>query len=122
MNDTAKSVMYFGFYLYLVGLALVFIPNVLLGVLRIEETREVWLRVAGVLTICIAYYYHRMGAGNNIHFAKLTIPTRVFVFLSFTVFAILDLVSPVIIGFGIVDLAGAMWTWSALRKQAVSFE
>lgn len=97
-----------------------FLPNFLLSTLNIPETNEVWIRVVGVLAFCIAYYYHRSGSNNDIAFCRMTIPTRVLVFLSFSIFALLKFVSPVIVGFGLIDLLGAFWTWTALRKDAAS--
>lgn len=116
MTAAAKSVYYFGFYLYVVGLTLIAAPNLLLKTMQLPETNEVWIRVVGVLAFCIGYYYHRAGAGNIHAFLKHTIPTRLFVFATFTIFVLLDYVSPAIIVFGTADLAGAVWTWMALKK------
>jgi hypothetical protein len=117
MTASAKSVCYFGFYLYIVGITLMVAPNILLNTLQIPSTSEVWIRVVGVLAFCIGYYYHRAGAGNIHTFFKHTIPTRIFVFLAFCTFVLLNYVSPVLILFGAADLAGATWTWMALRKE-----
>lgn len=116
MSAAAKSIYYFGFYLYVVGLTLIFAPNILLSTLQIPETNEVWIRVVGVLACCLGFYYHRSGATNNVGFARQTIPTRIFVFISFSAFALLGYVSPVLVLFGAVDVMGAFWTWSALKK------
>ena len=116
MTAAAKSVFYFGIYLYLVAITLVFIPNVLLKTLLIPETNEVWIRVIGVLVFCIGFYYHRTGAANISAFFPITIPTRILVFVCFIAFALLKWVSPTIIGIGAIDFAGAMWTWAALRR------
>ena len=110
MTAAAKSVCYFGFYLYIVGLTLIAVPNLLLKTLQFPETNEVWIRVAGVVVLCIAYYYHRVGAENIHAFFKHTIPTRLFVFASFTAFVLLDYVSPALILLAIPDFAGAVWT------------
>lgn len=116
MTAAAKSVYYFGFYLYVTGITLVAAPNFLLTNLQLPNTNEVWIRVVGVLALCIGYYYHRAGAGNIQSFFELTIPVRIFVFLSFTAFVLLNYVSPMLILFGAVDFAGALWTWWALKK------
>jgi hypothetical protein len=118
MTASAKSVCYFGFYLYAVGITLMAAPNFLLTTLQLPETNEVWIRVVGVLAFAIGYYYHRTGAGNIHSFFKHTIPTRIFVFLFFTLFVLLNYVSPMLILFGTADLAGAVWTWVALKKDA----
>jgi hypothetical protein len=117
MTPAAKSVYFFGIYLYIVGLTLIFIPNVLLSNLGIPETKEVWIRVTGALAFIIGYYYHRSGANNVQAFFKLTVPARVLVFIAFTVFVLMQYISPVLAFFGMVDLAGALWTWQSLKKR-----
>lgn len=117
MTAAARSVCYFGFYLYATGLLLITAPNFLLSTLQIPATDEVWIRVVGVLAFCIGYYYHRAGAGNIHAFCKHTIPTRIFVFLAFCTFVLLNYVSPMLILFGAIDLAGATWTWFALKQR-----
>ncbi len=116
MTASAKSVCYFGFYLYFVGLTLMIAPNFLLSTMQLPATSEVWIRVVGVLAFSLGYYYHRTGAGNVHAFFKYTVPTRIFVFLSFLAFVLLNYVSPLLIIFGAADLAGAAWTWFALKK------
>jgi hypothetical protein len=117
MTPAAKSVYYFGFYLYLVGATLIFIPNIFLSTLGITETNEVWIRVLGLLAGLIGFYYHQTGAKNIDTFFPLTIPTRIIVFISFLVFVILKMASPMLAGIGAVDLAGAIWTFMALKKK-----
>ena len=117
MSPAAKSVYYFGFYLYLTGLTLIFIPNLFLKTVQLPQTNEVWIRVVGVLVFCIAYYYHRLAAENIKAMLKHTIPTRIFVCIAFTAFASLDYVSPVLLIFGVIDLLGALWTWATLRTE-----
>jgi hypothetical protein len=120
MSAAAKSVYYFGFYLYLVGLTLIFFPNFLLGLVQIPATNEVWIRIVGVLVFCLGYYYHRNGEANDLQFCRTTVPTRCFVFVCFVTFVLRGYVSPMLIGFGVIDLLGAAWTWSALRKKGVA--
>jgi hypothetical protein len=115
MTASARSVCYFGFYLYGVGITLIFIPNVLLRSMGMPETNEVWIRIVGVLAGIIGFYYHRNGVANNRPFFALTVPARVAVLVSFVLFALLKLVSPMLIVFGVVDLLGAIWTWRTLK-------
>ncbi|MBY0479394.1 MAG: hypothetical protein K2Q24_17235 [Chitinophagaceae bacterium] len=116
MTAAAKSVYYFGFYLYLVGITLILVPDFFLTTFQLPVSNEVWIRVVGVLTCCIGYYYHRSGAGNVQSFFKHTVVVRLFVFLSFVSFVLLDYVSTILILFGAVDAFGAVWTWLALKK------
>jgi hypothetical protein len=116
MNAAAKSVCYFGYYLYVLGLTLMISPNFLLATFGLPETTEVWIRVIGVLVVAIGFYYHRSGIENNTSLFKLTVPARIFVFLCFCVFVFMKLVAPVFILFGVIDLLGAIWTFVSLRK------
>ncbi|HET9057416.1 MAG TPA: hypothetical protein VFN30_11290 [Chitinophagaceae bacterium] len=120
MSAAAKSVYIFGFYLYLTGITLIFIPNIFLSTLQLPQTDEVWIRVVGVLAFCLGYYYHRTGVKNNFVFFPLTVTARLLVFVSFTVFVLLKFISPVLLIFAIIDLAGALWTWLALKNELIA--
>jgi hypothetical protein len=117
MSHAAKSVYYFGFYLYVVGATLIFIPNIFLTTLGMPETNEVWIRILGIIVGLLGFYYHQTGAKDISVFFPLTIPTRILVFISFLIFVILKMASPVMAGIGAVDLAGAIWTFMALKKK-----
>jgi hypothetical protein len=117
MTPAAKSVYYFGFYLYVVGAALIFIPNEFLTTLRMPPTNEVWIRVLGIIVGLIGFYYHQTGAKNIHAFYPFTIPTRIMVFSSFLALVILKMASPMMVGIGAIDLAGAVWTFVALKKK-----
>ena len=49
-------------------------------------------------------------------FFMWTVHTRALVIIFNIVFAALELVSPLIIMFGAIDIVGALWTFWALRK------
>jgi hypothetical protein len=117
MNPPARSVFYFGIYLFITGLTLIFIPNVLLGMLQMPETDDVWIRVVGVLAFCLGFYYYQMAKANMLPFFKATIVARVLVFAAFTSFVLLKYVSPMLIIFGAIDLLGAIWTWISMPKK-----
>jgi hypothetical protein len=117
MTAAAKSVYYFGLYLYAVALLLLFVPNFFLRTAQMPETNEVWIRVVGVLTVCIGFYYHQSGVKNISAFFPLTIVARCFVLVAFIALVALKFVSPMLIGFGVIDLLGAAWTYTALKKQ-----
>jgi len=116
MTPAARSIYYFAFYLYAMGATLIAVPNLFLRTLQLPETNEVWIRVIGVLAFCLGYYYHRSAVQNNAGFFKLTVHVRIFVFCCFTAFVLLKYTSPIMIGIGAVDVLGAVWTWTALKK------
>lgn len=116
MSHVARSVFVFGLYLVVLGAALIAVPNLLLGAFGLPPTREVWIRVVGVLVLCLALYYIESGRHGLEAFFGLTVLARAFVFVSFVAFAVLGLVQPVLVLFGAVDLLGAVWTAVAMGR------
>jgi hypothetical protein len=57
-----------------------------------------------------------MAPVNNTVFFALTAYLRASIIVWFTLFVLLDWVPPMLIFFGAVDLLGAIWTFTALRK------
>lgn len=116
MTPAARSVRVFGAYLLLLALALLLAPNVLLGLVAAPPTEEVWIRVVGMLVGFLGYYYWRAaGAGLQVFFAW-TVPARLSVLGFFAVFVAFGLAPPSLLLFGAADAAGALWTWSAMRR------
>jgi len=116
MTNAAKSVYYFGFYLLLLGITLVFAPNMLLSTFRFEATSEVWIRVLGAVVFNLGLYYVLTAPTNNATFFKVTVYTRLLILAWFTLFVVLGWTKPTLLMFGGADFLGAAWTWSALRK------
>jgi hypothetical protein len=116
MSKAATSVLVFGVYLALLGVTLVIVPNVLLGVFAMPATGEIWIRVVGVLVLCLAFYYTQAARRGLNDFLQWTVYVRCFVFVSFVVFVVLRLVQPTLALFGVIDLLGATWTFLALRR------
>ncbi len=117
MSNAAKSVYYFGFYLLILGLTLIFVPNMLLSIFGMERTDEVWIRVAGAVVFNIGLYYVFTAPTNNDTFLKTTVYTRVLIIVWFTLFVMLGWARPMLLLFGGADLLGAIWTWNALKKK-----
>jgi hypothetical protein len=117
--NAPKTIVYFSFYLFLVAALLLFAPNLLFGVLGIPETNEPWIRVVGILVVCLAVYYHVMGKAGSELFAKTSVFVRVGVLLGFIVLWLAGIAPVQLVPFGIVDALAALWTWSALSKSEV---
>ncbi len=117
MSKSAKSIQYFSYYVLLVGLQLSFIPNFFLKTIQQSETSEPWIRVAGILALALAFYYHQTAAKELTEFFKLTVYTRVFFFVAMTALVILQFAPPIFIGLGLVDLLAALWTRQALKSE-----
>lgn len=118
MSNSAKSVLVFGGYLAGLGAILLILPNILLGLFGLPATSEVWIRVVGMLTLFLAFYYIQAARAGLTSFFQWTVYVRSSVIIFFTVFVLLQWVSPMLILFGVADLLGAIWTGLALRKGA----
>jgi hypothetical protein len=118
MKKGAFSVFVFGIYLAAVGLLLVAVPNTFLGVAGLPPTGEVWIRVVGVLVLCLATYYTLAARAGITAFLRWTVGVRVGVTAFFAVFVALRLVASPFLVFAAVDLLGAVWTALALRADA----
>jgi hypothetical protein len=116
-SASAFTVKAFGIYALLTGLNLMFAPNMLLGMFGIPATNEVWIRVVGVLAFNIGIYYWYAAKCEAKAFFEATVYARGFVFIAFATFVALGLVNKALILFGCVEVAGAIWTWLALRKE-----
>lgn len=117
MTSAGKSVYYFGIYILIMGVSLAAIPNVVLSMFQIAETGEVWIRVLGGVVFTLGIYYVFMAPGNHVLFFSLTVYGRMAVFLGFVAFVLIGWGPVQLILFGLVDLAGATWTYIALKKQ-----
>jgi hypothetical protein len=49
LSGKGKSILVFGIYLVVAGMTLLIVPNILLKLLCLQETNEVWIRIAGWL-------------------------------------------------------------------------
>jgi hypothetical protein len=116
MTASAKSVYYFGFYLLAVGVTLTVSPNTMLAMIQVRPTSEVWIHVIGVIVFNIGLYYIFMAPTNQPLFLTLTVYTRAAILFWFVVFVLLGWAPMQLILFGLADAAGALWTFTAMRK------
>lgn len=117
MSKSAKSIQYFGYYVLLVGLQLIFIPNFFLKTIQQPETTEPWIRVVGILALALAFFYYQSANKELTEFFKLTVYTRPFFFIAMSALVIFKLAPPIFIGLGLVDLIFVIWTWQSLKGE-----
>jgi hypothetical protein len=115
MSKPAFTVKVFGYYLAVLGVALVLIPNLLLGMFGMPVTTEVWIRVLGIVVFNVGVFYVAAAACEARLLFRASVYTRSLVFVAFIAFAAAGLASPVLVLFGAADLAGAVWTYVASR-------
>ena len=118
MNSSTKSIQVFGVYLIGLGLVLLSVPNLLLQTFGFDSTSEPWIRVLGIVVAALGYYYLVAAKSNSTAFFTATVYGRTWLLLAFIALVFLGLAKPMLILFGLVDFAGAAWTWNALRGEA----
>ena len=118
MSNAAFSVRVFSIYALVLGAILVLAPNILLAIFGVAPTNEVWLRIAGMLLLIIAYYYFQACGAEMTQFFRWTAQGRLAVPVFFIAFVLLGYAPPILILFGAIDAAAAFWTLTALRKDS----
>ena len=118
MTYPAKTLFVFGLYLLGLGTVLVLVPNLLLSVFSIPQTTEVWIRVVGMLVLFLGIYDVGAARGNWTSFIALSVPIRLSVIAFFAAFIFLAGAPAMLLLFGAVDFAFALWTWTALKAQS----
>jgi hypothetical protein len=116
MTPAARSVHSFGTYLVLLGAILLVAPNPLLGLFGMPGTTEVWIRVVGMLVAFLGIYYRTSAAAELTPFFLATVMLRASAPLFFLGFVLAGWVQWQLLLFGVVDAAGAVWTWTALHR------
>lgn len=120
MSKAAISMGVYSIYLLALGAVLVVVPNLLLGMLGIAETQEVWIRTAGVLLLLMGTLYllaARQELRAVFHWSVLA---RLSVPLFLIAFVILGLAPPMLVLIGVIDALGAIWTAAGLRADAAA--
>ncbi len=116
MSRAAKSLFVFGIYLCALGALLLLVPNLLLQLFRVPPTGEVWIRINGMLVLCLSFYYVQAARNELTSFIRWTVWARVAVIIYFTAFVLLVSAPIALLLFGLIDLLAATWTWFALKK------
>ncbi|MFW9865270.1 MAG: hypothetical protein ACFFEN_04155 [Candidatus Thorarchaeota archaeon] len=118
MSRAALSLFVFGIYMILIGIFFLCFPELIFGILALPTEPDIASRILGMVIIIIAYYYIRSSLNEEgmSKFYRWTTHTRASVIIFLIFFAIFKLANPLIVVFGIIDLAGAIWTYRALHN------
>lgn len=114
-SRAALSIFVFGLYLAILGGIFILAPNALLTLVYLPTTQEVWIRLVGFLLLVLSFYYLMAGRTDTRAFFQWTLYTRLAAIIFLVGFVVAGLISPVALLFWLGDLAGALWTWFALR-------
>ena len=110
--------MVFAVYLVGTGAGLVAAPNLLFSLLGLAPTTEVWPRVVGLLAWLLAFYYFQAARSGVAPLIRWSVLGRIGVALGFAALVFTGQAGPSLLGLGLVDAAGALWTAWALRREA----
>lgn len=114
------SLRVWGYYLAAIGGILLGAPNTLLGLVGMPPTEEVWIRVVGMLTWILAYASFQSVRTRNLEYMTWSRNARFAVPFFLAAFVALGYAGPALLPFGAIDLAGATWTWWAIRADAAA--
>jgi hypothetical protein len=117
MSKSAFSVFIFGIYTVILGLSFLLFPNLCLSILGMKTTGEVWIHILGWCAFWIGVYYIVCARSEAKAFIRWTTYSRPTFIIFLTVLVVLNMVEPIIIMVGAVELAFAIWTIFALRAE-----
>ena len=110
MSKSAFSLRVFSLYMLIVGVVLIADPNWLLALFGVPETREVWIRIVGMLMLVIGFIDF-MASGNEMRlFFRWSVYARLSVTIFLIGFVVLASAPPIILLFGVIEAGGAIWT------------
>ena len=119
MKHATLSMKIFAVYLLFLSTVLIFIPEKILNVFNLTAGDMYWVRVVGVLLLVIAFYYKHAIIRTDIVFYHLSVWGRVIVFVCFLALVIFKIAPFQLALFGSVDLLGALWTYTALKRAKI---
>lgn len=115
MSRAARSLFVFGIYVAAVGVAFIAAPDPLMRVLALPPATAGWARVVGLLAVVIGAYDIVGARAGCAPYIRASVPVRLF-FASGTILLVLLGQMPVtVVLLGATDIAGAVWTFVALR-------
>ena len=116
MSKAARSVFLFAIYLMIMGAVIAVAPNLLLGLLHLPPTDEVWIRIVGMLAFILGFYYLKAAQTDLTPFIRWSVYGRLAGFLMFCVLGIGGFGPPVLILYGVIDGVAAIWTHHCLQS------
>src|SRR5512135_3215708 len=118
MSKSAFSVRVFSIYMIAFGSVLIAAPNLLLSLFAVPETHEVWIRIVGMLILIVGYLDFMASRNELLVFFRWTVTARFSVVAFLSAFVVLGFAPPILMLFGAIDAAGAIWTAACLHKDS----
>ena len=115
MSNARVSIVVYAIGLGAFGLAMAFIPNVILSLLGVPTTSELWIRLFGVVVFIVALKAYRFSPLENESMFQFDIYTRS-LFATFVVILVLiGHAPPILLLLSAADYGSSIWTWLAIR-------
>jgi hypothetical protein len=115
MRKTILSIVVYSIYLGTGGLGMAFIPNVMLHLLGLPPTNEVWVRLFGFLAIVLGAKGLNGAHLKLLPVMQFDVYTRVCFSLFLTTLIVLGLCPRIMFIFAAIDFAAAVWTYLSIR-------
>ena len=114
MSPAATSLFAFSFYEIIAGMLFLFIPNQVLGLLKIPKTDEIWIRFVGIFAMIAGFYNYQIATLELEEMYCATMYTRG-AFMLFIIAVVVFKKQPrVLLLFGLMDLIAMAWTYSTM--------
>ena len=113
MKHVTQSLQIFGLYAFLTGITFIVYPGVF-TVLQLPELSAGWTRLIGLLAAVVGIYYIVNAA--YLPFAKASVVVRLMFAVGVFLLFITKQLPFSILNFGFVDIIGAIWTYTTLKK------
>ena len=120
MKQSTLSMVVFTIYLWLLGLSLLMIPNQVITRFGVPATKEVWIRVLGMVLSILAFYYSMAVREGVISMYRWSVYGRLSIFPTFCALVLLGYAPPVLLLVGAFDSGCAVWTGVALHREKSS--
>ena len=116
MSNAAKSILVHGVYLLGLGVVMLIIPNTPLTIFGLPETHEVWIRVVGMMSLVLGYYFVQSARKELTDFFRSTLLTRSAAIVFFVAFVLAGFAPINLLLLIAVDPIFIIWTALALRS------
>ncbi len=113
MSSAARSVGIFGLYMLVAGAVFVLLPPEQLRHAHVGAPFEP-VRLLGILTLIVGGYYLGAARAELGAFFSMTVYGRSLAFALMAILVVVGASPPALLAVGVVDLAGAVWTYRAL--------
>lgn len=115
MSAAARSLFVFGLYAIGAGLGLLLTPALVLGLLGFPPAADGWIRVVGVLAVCVGAYHVVAARSELLPYLRASVAVRIGFAVALAALVVGGQMPRALLLFGAIDVLGAAWTAFALR-------